>query len=100
MPVPAAIEAIPFMTTLIATLEVAAERCRAAHLDGGHDAPLCLRHRRAIFLSIGFPIAAKHVRHFPRRPIFLFYGFLGVSRRYTVLFTPSNVPSACMESTL
>jgi len=69
VPVSAAIEAIPFMTTLIATLEVAAERRCAAHLDGGHDAPLCFRHRRAILVSIGFPIAAEHVRYFPRRPI-------------------------------
>jgi hypothetical protein len=69
VPVPAAIEAIAFMATLIATLEVAAECGCAAHLNGGHDAPLCLRHRRAMLISINFPVAAKHVRYFPLWPI-------------------------------
>jgi hypothetical protein len=39
VPVPAAIETIAFMATLITTLEVAAECGCAAHLDCGHDAP-------------------------------------------------------------
>lgn len=44
VPVPAAIEAIPFMLTVCAALEVATEHCCAAHLDDGHAAPLCLAH--------------------------------------------------------
>jgi hypothetical protein len=28
-----------------------------------------LRHRRAMLISINFPVAAKHVRYFPLRPI-------------------------------
>jgi hypothetical protein len=57
------------MATLIATFDVAAERGRAAHLDGAHDAPLRRRHRRAMLLSIGFPVAAEHVRHFQLRTV-------------------------------
>jgi hypothetical protein len=52
------------MGALVAAFQVTAENGRAAHLDGGHDAPLCHRHRRAMLLSISFSIAAKHVRHF------------------------------------
>ena len=36
----AAIESIAFVAALIATFEVAPERCRAAHLNRGHDTPL------------------------------------------------------------
>ena len=46
-----------------------AERGRAAHLDGAHDAPLRGRHRRAMLLSIGFSVAAEHVRHFQPRTV-------------------------------
>jgi hypothetical protein len=69
MPIAATIEAIPFSATLIATFQVAAQRGCAAHLNGGHDAPLCCGHRRAMIVSIGFSVAAKHVRYFPLRPI-------------------------------
>src|SRR6516225_536757 len=48
---------------------MAAERCRAAHLDGVHDAPLHRRHRRAMLPSIGFSVAAEHVRHFQLRTV-------------------------------
>ena len=57
------------MAALIAAFEVAAESGRAAHLDGGHDAPLRRRHRRAMLLSIGFSVAAEHVRHFQLRTV-------------------------------
>jgi hypothetical protein len=59
VPVPTAIEAMPFVVTLIAALEVAPKRCRTTHLDGRHDAPLHLGHRRAVIVSISFPIAAE-----------------------------------------
>ena len=69
VPIPAAIETVPFMPALIATFEMTAECGCAAHLDGVHDAPLCLRHRRAMVFSISFSIAAEYVRYFPLRPI-------------------------------
>jgi hypothetical protein len=58
------IERIAFVAALIATFEVAAQRSRAAHLDGAHDAPLYHRHRRAVLLTISFSVAAEDVRHF------------------------------------
>src|SRR5580704_6434472 len=62
--IPATIEGIPLMATMIATFEVAAQSSRAAHLDCGHDASLRAGHRRAMLLSISFAVAAEHVRHF------------------------------------
>ena len=41
MTVAAAVVAGSLVTTAVATLEMTAESCRAAHLDRGHDAPLC-----------------------------------------------------------
>jgi hypothetical protein len=57
------------VTALIALLNLATQSCRPAHLDGRHDAPLCRRHRRAMFLSIGSPVAAENIRHFVPRAI-------------------------------
>jgi fructose-1,6-bisphosphatase/inositol monophosphatase family enzyme len=65
----AAIERVPFIGALVAAFEVAAENGRAAHLNGGHDAPLSHGHRRAMLLSISFSVAAEHVRHFQLRAI-------------------------------
>jgi hypothetical protein len=65
----AAIVRVAFVVALIAAFEVAAENCRATHLDGGHDASLSHRHRRAMLLSISFSVAAEHVRHFQLRTI-------------------------------
>jgi hypothetical protein len=67
--IPAAIERIPFIAALIAAFQVAAESSRTAQLDGGHDAPLCYRHRRAMLLPIRFSVAAEHIRHFQLRTI-------------------------------
>jgi hypothetical protein len=69
VPVAAAIETIPFMPTLIATLEVTAQRRRATHLDCSHDAPLRRGHRRAMLLTIGCAVAAEDIRHFQLRAI-------------------------------
>jgi hypothetical protein len=69
VPVPAAIEAITLMATLITLLEVAAQRRRATHLDCSHDAPLRRGHRRAILLMIGCAVAAEDIRHFQLRAI-------------------------------
>ena len=57
------------MAALIALFDLSAESRRAAHLDGGHDASLRRRHRRAMLFSIGFAVAAEDVRHFQLRAI-------------------------------
>jgi hypothetical protein len=67
--IPAAIEGVTFIAALIAAFEVAAEHGSAAHLDRGHDAPLCHRHRRAMLLSISFSVAAEYIRHFELRAL-------------------------------
>src|SRR5437660_2839878 len=67
MPIAAAIVGIAFVATLITAFHVAAESGGTAHFDGGHDASLLARHRRAMLLTIGFTVAAEHVRHFPAR---------------------------------
>ena len=69
VPIPATIERIAFLATLITAFEVAAQGGCAAHLDGGHDAPLRHRHGRAMLLSISFSVAADHVRHFQLRTV-------------------------------
>ena len=69
MPIAAAVVRDSLDAALIALFEMAAERGRAAHLDGRHDASLCRGHRRAMLLSIGFSVAAEHVRHFQLRTL-------------------------------
>ena len=69
MSIPATIEGVAFMAALVTSLQVTAEDSGAAHLDGGHDAALPNRHRRAMLLSIGFSVAAEHVRHFQLRTV-------------------------------
>jgi hypothetical protein len=69
VPVPAAIEAIPLMATLIALLEVASQHRRATHLNCRHDAPLRRGHRRAMLLTIGCAVAAEDIRHFQLRAV-------------------------------
>jgi len=64
MSIAAAIVAGPLERTAVAVLEMTAQGRRAAHLDGGHDAPLCGGERRPMLLSIGFTLAAEDVRHF------------------------------------
>src|ERR1700758_843535 len=64
MPVAAAIIAGTLVSTAVAPLEMTAESRRPAHLDRGHDAPLCCSERCTIALPIGFAIAAEDVRHF------------------------------------
>ena len=67
--VAAAIEAISFVATLIATFEVTAQGGCAAHLDCGHDASLCGGHRCVMLVAIGHAVAAEHIRHFQLRAI-------------------------------
>jgi hypothetical protein len=69
MPVPATVETIPLMATLIASLEMATEGRRSTQFDCGHDAPLRRRHRRAMLFSVGFAVTAEHIRYFELRAI-------------------------------
>jgi hypothetical protein len=69
MPIPATVEAIPLMATLIASLEVATEGRGSTQFDCGHDAPLRRGHRRAMLFSVGFAVATEHVRYFQLRAI-------------------------------
>ena len=69
MAVAAAVVAGALVTTAVAPLEMTAESGRAAHLDRGHDAPLCSGQRRTMLLTIGFAVAAEDVRHFQLRAI-------------------------------
>src|SRR6266581_1126609 len=69
VPIPATVEAIPLMATLIASLEVATEGRRSTQFDCGHDAPLRRGHRRAMLFSVSCAVAAEEVRHFQLRAI-------------------------------
>ena len=52
------------MTAVPTTLDVAAERCRAAVLDRGHGTPPCGRQRRAMLVTESLAEVAEHIRHF------------------------------------
>lgn len=52
------------MATVVAFVDVSAQRRRAAHLDGVHDTALFPRHAGAIFLAIDVPVRTENVRHF------------------------------------
>ena len=51
------------MAAMVTLLQMAAENSSPADLDRGHDTALCTRKRSAMFLTIGFAVAAKHIRH-------------------------------------
>ena len=53
------------MSALIALVDVATQRRRAAALDRGHDA--ALHPGQVMLLTIGVAIAAEHIRHFRPR---------------------------------
>ena len=55
---------VTLMAAVVALLEVTPERCRAAALEGAHDAALRRGERSAVGLTISFTVAAKHLRHF------------------------------------
>jgi hypothetical protein len=69
MAITARVEGVSLMTAFVAALHMAAESGCSAHFDGGHDAPLPGRHRRAMLFAVGFAITAEHVRHFQLRTI-------------------------------
>jgi len=52
------------MAAVVTLLEMAAENSGPADLDRGHDTALRYRKRSAMLLTIGFAVAAKHIRHF------------------------------------
>ena len=58
---------VALVPTFIAAFEMAAESRGPAQPDGDHDAPLRRRHRRVMLLTIGFAVAAEHIRHFQPR---------------------------------
>jgi hypothetical protein len=51
------------MTAVVTLLQMAAENSGPADLDRGHDAALRGGKRSTMFLTIGFAVAAKHIRH-------------------------------------
>jgi len=57
------------MVAVVTVLEMAAENSSPADLDRGHGAALRHRERSAMLLTIGFAVAAKHIRHFELRAI-------------------------------
>ena len=52
------------MTAVITLLEMAAENSGAADFDRGHNTALRYLKRSAMLLTIGFAVAAKHIRYF------------------------------------
>ena len=51
------------MAAMVTLLEMAAQNSSPADLDRGHDTALRRRKRSAVLLTIGFAVAAKHIRH-------------------------------------
>jgi hypothetical protein len=51
------------MAAVVTLLEMATENSSPADLDRSHDTALRHRKRSAMFLTIGFAVAAKHIRH-------------------------------------
>jgi hypothetical protein len=51
------------MAAVVTLLEMAAENSGPTDLYRGHDAALRRAERSAVLLTIGFAIAAKHIRH-------------------------------------
>ena len=51
------------MGAVVTLLEMAAENSSPADLDRGHGAALRRGERSAMLMTIGFAVAAKHIRH-------------------------------------
>ena len=54
---------VSLMAAVVASLEMAAENSGPADLYRGQDAALRRAERSAVLLTIGFAVAAKHIRH-------------------------------------
>ena len=52
------------MAAVVTLLEMAAENCGPTDLDRGHNTALRYRKRSAMLSTIGFAVAAKHIRYF------------------------------------
>ena len=57
------------MAAVVTLLEMAAENSGPADLYRGQDAALRRTERSAVLLTIGFAVAAKHIRYFKLRAI-------------------------------
>jgi hypothetical protein len=55
---------VALMAAVVTLLEMTTQNSSAADLDRGHDTALRYRKRSAMLLTIGFAVAAKHIRHF------------------------------------
>ena len=63
MSIPTTIIPDALVATVIALLNVTTKRCGSAELDRAHDAMLRRGQHRGMRLTIGFAVAAEHVRH-------------------------------------
>jgi hypothetical protein len=54
---------VALMAAVVTLLEMAAENSSPADLDRSHNTALGHRKRSAMFLTIGFAVVAKHIRH-------------------------------------
>ena len=55
---------VALMAAVVTLLEMTAENSSSTDLNCGHGAALRRGERSAVFLTIGFAIAAKNIRHF------------------------------------
>ena len=65
----AGVISVALMAAVVTLLQMAAENSGPADLDRGHDAALRRRERSAMLMTIGFAVAAEHIRHFELRAI-------------------------------
>ena len=61
--IPARVISVALMAAVVTLLEMAAENSGPADLYRGQDAALRRAERSAVLLTIGFAVAAKHIRH-------------------------------------
>ena len=54
---------VALIVAVVTLLEMAAENSSPADLDRGHGAALRRGERSAMLMTIGFAVAAKHIRH-------------------------------------
>jgi DMSO/TMAO reductase YedYZ heme-binding membrane subunit len=57
------------MVAVVTLFQMAIESSSPAGLDCGHNAALCHRHCSAMFLTIGFAVAAENIRYFQPRAV-------------------------------
>src|SRR5271169_33635 len=63
MAIKARIISVALMAAVVTLLEMAAENSGPTDLYRSHDAALRRAERSAVLLTIGFAVAAKHIRH-------------------------------------